>query len=582
MFKKIHPNQINLAELQNDNRLGLYVTDVVNASGTNTINVIRYDAIGDVDPVLSFSTPESMITMTFEWEGLSRVWDGSLTILGNTITRADESATFEALPGRRFRCSYTFDRLSVTEVTYSLQDESGVTVANGSVTVDDFVAANPLQFNFVYGVHTSGATNEGGRYPFNTIYEDTGTITATQVEQSALKTGDYVLIQALFDLPVSKVAIYDPSNAFGGNTVLDVTESTQFQYYLEVTSVSNLSNVELQIQGFSNDANVWGPVVSTNETGDDIDMSGIVNIDNTLPSGTSSFAATKDALDNNDTGLISYGLSANTYWQYDQIAASNTNFATTFTMNVDALHDELTIGVHPNLVLYDLNKQFNMPIINSVNGKIATISTTVPIASDNHEATFNLKSLTSAVGGNTHTIVATFDQSLDQSTMISATIDSSPDVNIAFTGERYNSTNEIRFETTILDSYVRGPLQFTLNGVKNLSGRTLDFQTTYQVRGFTQRTIYGAAGSLRLPLPVRIKDEVGFIASLANNGSIMNYKPWNGGAVLSTAPFTQVNLTNPTDQYAYTFDPVNQEIVIGVYTQAFLVGNAPIIVISKS
>lgn len=582
MFKKIHPNQINLAELQNDNRLGLYVTDVINTSGTNTISTIRYDAIGDVDPVISFSTPESLITMTFEWEGLSRVWDGSLTVLGNTITRSNSDATFESLSGRRFRCMYTFDRLSVTEIPFSLQNEDGVTVASGSVTVEDFVAANPLQFNFVYGVHTSGETNDGGRYPYNTVYQDTGTITATQIEQSALKTGDYVLVQSLFDIPVSKVAVFDPSNAFGGDTEFEITPSVSFQQYLQVTSTSELSNVELHIQGFNDDTNVWGPVVSTNVSGDDIDMNGVVNISNVLPSGTSTFAATKDALDNNDTGSISYGLdSVNTYWQYDQIADSNSNFATTFTVNVVTLHDELTIGVHPNLSLYDLNKQFNMPIINTANGKTAIVQTTVPIASVNHDVTFNLKSLTSAVGGNTHTIVATFNQSIDQ-TVINTTIDSSPDVNIAFTGQRYNSTNEIRFETTILDSYIRGALQFTLNGVKNLSGRTLNFQTTYQVRGFTQRMIYGTAGSLRLPLPVRIKDEVGFIASLANNGSIMNYKPWNGGAVLSTAPFTQVNLTNPTDQYAYTYDPINQEIVIGVYTQAFLVGNAPIIVISKS
>jgi hypothetical protein len=69
---------------------------------------------------------------------------------------------------------------------------------------------------------------------------------------------------------------------------------------------------------------------------------------------------------------------------------------------------------------------------------------------------------------------------------------------------------------------------------------------------------------------------------LLNNGSTMNYKPWNSGTVLTSDAMTRTTGLATIDQYAYTFDPNNKEIVLSNYIMAYLLNNLASVSISKN
>lgn len=697
-FRKIQSRQIDFTDFQTNNRLGIFIVDVKNSNDKNSIFIERYDAIGNIDPVLEFGTTEDLVDLTIEWEGVSTIWDGIIRVNNVIIDRSNPNAEFEAIPdSRRFRLilkDFDVSDEQLEEITVEVLNENLVSLSESITRVIEYPAVNITDIRFEYGVLNgeqqratslkvssiternniptserfiglrvgvgtigqydyyelvTDLTNSGwqsisqsegeeyrgtpkvydeisdrdaiptnerynglivvveetneyfklhkgtsnsnwvlinslqGLYPRNLI--NTTSITPELLTQTTLKEGDWVKVSVTFDDSVSSIIVYDETLTFFETTETEIIldESTDNYFlYLQVRRSDNLSNVSISLQGLSVTTQLLGTISSTNESGDNLNMFEIVNINNVLPSGSSDFEISltnNSALDHNHSGVLTYNLSTNTYWNFPQLTPMNP----AFSLNILAFNEEIGITLKPTVNQYNLSKQFVTNIINSVNGKTANISSTVPIASVNPTLTFNTKSLPSQ---QSHNLVLTSNQVLNTNTAIAA-INANivpPDSNISIISgsEDYISNNQIKVDVQVNDTHTRGTLTLTFTDVRTTSGRLLTTSGNYTVRGFNQRDLTGVVGQNWIFLGVPILDEVGWNAILVNNGSPMNYKLWNGGAVLSTPAMTNTTGLSPSDQYAYTYNPSNRRIILSQYIVATLLNNAAVVRISKT
>lgn len=601
-FKKIQSRQIDFTDFQTNNRLGIFMVDVENSSGSNTIFIERYDAIGNIDPVVQFATAEDEVDIVIEWEGVSTIWDGKIRINDSIITRDNPNANFEAIPNsRRFRCTISnFNVVDLEQIKLEVLNQNNVSLSENIVFVAEYIATDVILFNYDFGVLNEGELNNLRFYPFNNI--NVTSETPEPVEQSFLKEGDWVRITAEFDTIVSRVRIYDTNNVFFEDVENEIeldTPDFTFTDYLQVRETGNRSNVELIIQGYNPDTELWGILRSTNEDGDDLNMESIVNINNNLPTVSVAVTiddATKSALNINDTATLDYTFpNSNFYWVNADFGSLNSKF----TRNILSQNEELQVtlvGVNE----YNLNQQFITPIISSLNGKTNTINATVPIASIAHTAIFtidgetNNTDLYSTPTGKQHKLVATFNQQINTTVFLNVDIIETPDTDITLSAVNYEGNNKIVAQAQINDETLRGtdgnpPFKIRLTNVTNLAGIQQTFENNYIIRGFSERQISsGVVGqnfiNLFTPGVVigGINDEAGWQATLVNNGAPMNYKPWNGGTVLTSPAMQNVVITDPNDQYAYTYDPDNKQIRLSQYIINTVLNNIVVVSIKKN
>jgi hypothetical protein len=578
-FNKIQSRQIDFKDFQTNNRLGIFLIDVKNSNNKNTIMINRYDAIGLIDPIISFGTTETNVDLTFEWEGISTIWDGIVSVNKVIINHNNPNAIFEAIPhSRRFRCELkNFSLENIQKITLEVLNENLVSLSESTVDLLDYPLFRTTNFRFDFGVLNNNEINDLGAYPKNKIA--TISTTLVDVEQTQLKAGDWVRITANFNFDVNKVKIYDESLVFFNNKETEIiTTGDIFTLYLQVKHIGNINNVSLSIQGYNEHFKIWGSSLSTNEYSDNINMSNVVNINNNNPIINSiiyNSTLQKQALDVLEGGNITYNLGQQSFWVYNTLNALNTDF----NLNVIDINKILGVILKTTSTYYNLNKQFTTQFINANNGKIIASNVTIPVASINHTATFDIKNLPSST---THTLLATFNQIINTNRIINASIVSVNSPTIIPTNFEYVGNDKIRVRVMIPDNQIRGTLTLRLSNVENLAGRLLTFNGNYTIRGFLTRDLTGVLGQNFIPLSVEIMDEVGFNSILLNNGSPMNYKNWNNGAVLTSDAMAKTTGLSSGDQYAYTFDPINKRIILSQYILATLLNNAPQIRIFKT
>ncbi len=584
---KINPIQVDFSEFVFDKRLSIFMVDVYNASGSNAIDKVYYEAAGGETKVVeSFSSPENNIYIVLEWEGISTLWDGKVKINGQLITPNTPGATFEELkPARRFRLTYLMEINGLSEITFGLYDLNNKTQVTNSVPITQYQAPEINDFRFLYGVLHDGETNTIGNYPVNTIQEVNSSeiFVPVDYQQAFLKQGDFVKVSLTFTEPVSEIIIHDIFRAFSDDGTIEFTglNTTAFETYLEVKTGSNINEVYIEAEGKSVANGLWSLRYSTMSGDLNTDMLNFININNDEPSRASSLSISKAALNINDSATISYTLSPNTKWNIEDVILYNGNgiFSLSYQhANFNAAHDIKLMATG----IYNLAYSFKMPIINVLNGKPSTIETLIPIASKAPTISWNTISLRSSQAGERYTISGVADQKLDTSNIFTLDIIEEPN-GLDIVNIRYLNDSTVSFDVIVYDTTVRGNFKFNILNIVNLSGIvTSSLNVNYTVRGFVERIISGMVGVNTLYLGVNILDEVGFNAVLENNGAEMNYKPWNNGNVLSTDAMTKSVGLPASDLYAYTYNPNTKQIILSNYIMNYLLNNQPIVRISKT